>query len=170
MPRYFSATDGCSVPELLHFGFDHLAAAEQLLRGNGRHYDSAGYLAHLGFELLLKGWILHTDGRFPGIHGLNQLWLTVRTTSRVREFSRLDLSTLMMVDSYGNLRYPNVHNAVEIGSDDLPHIAALENSLLKRMPKPLHEIIQSLHWSRKGGRVIMEKPIARTRNNNQGQK
>lgn len=53
-PRKFKISDGYSVGDFLHYRFDNIAAAELLLGTNARYFDSGGYLAHLGLELLLK--------------------------------------------------------------------------------------------------------------------
>jgi HEPN domain-containing protein len=115
--RTFTAADGLTVADLLHFGFDHTASAEALIIRNARHYDSAGYLAHLGIECLLKAWHLHEFGQYQGIHRLEPLWKGLRQHVGVRQLSKKDLKTLGALDSYAELRYPNLNNALEIGSD-----------------------------------------------------
>jgi hypothetical protein len=155
----YTAADGVSVADLLHFGLDHISAAQALLNGAARHFDSAGYVAHLGFELLLKAWHLHTCSEFSGIHGLEDLWNGLLGRSRIRSLSDRDLETLRLLDSYAELRYPNLNSPVEVGSDDLPRIGALGKALFERMPKSLHAIVDGLHWSTKGGRVLMERPM-----------
>jgi hypothetical protein len=64
------------------------------------------------------------------------------------------------LDDYAELRYPNLNNPVEVGSDDLPKIDALGNALFKRMPKSLHAVVGGLQWSIKGGRILMDNPFA----------
>jgi hypothetical protein len=51
----YTVADGVSVPDLLHFGLDHISAAQTLLKSNARHFDSAGYLTHLGFGTFIEG-------------------------------------------------------------------------------------------------------------------
>ncbi len=161
MPRTYSATDGVTVADLLHFGLDHLSAAELLLKGNARHFDSAVYIAHLGFELLFKAWHLQQFDSFPGVHDIESLWDNLRKASTIRQLSRRDRQTLALLNGYAELRYPNLNMPIEIGSDESPRIGALCKSLFKRMPRSLHQVIEGLHWSRKGGRVLMEKPITK---------
>lgn len=160
MPRYYTTANGYTVADLLHFGFDHIASADVLLQRNARHFDSAGYLAHLGFECFLKAWHLHAFQKFPAIHGLETLWTALQNQPGIQKLSRRSLATLRVLDSYSELRYPALHYPLEVGSDDRPRIVALERALVKRMPTALKEVIASLHWARKGGRVLMEKPIA----------
>ena len=73
--RVFRLSDGFQPAELIRYGVDHLRAAERLFAGSPLFDDSAGYLAHLGIELLLKSMLLHADGRFPEEHRLQQLYL-----------------------------------------------------------------------------------------------
>ncbi len=73
MARRFTQKDGLLPEDLVHCGLDHLAAAEALFATNASHFDSAGYLAHIGVELLLKGWHLQVFGEFEGIHNLHTL-------------------------------------------------------------------------------------------------
>ena len=164
VPRIFTAADGLTVADLLHFGFDHTASAKVLIERNARHYDSAGYLAHLGIECLLKAWHLHAFEKYQGVHGLEVLWNGLRANAEVHQLSTKDLKTLHVLDNYAELRYPTLNSPLEIGSDDWPNMSALERALLRRMPKALKEVIAGLHWSKKGGRVLMEKPIARRQN------
>lgn len=161
MARMCTGADGVTVADLLHFGLDHISAAQALLQSNARHFDSAGYLAHLGFELLLKAWLLHGSNQFPKIHVLEDLWQEVHVSSNVPPLSHRDLETLRFFDSYGDLRYPKLNNPVEVGSEDLLRISLLANALFERIPKSLHEIVVGLHWSTKGGRMLMEKPETR---------
>ena len=56
MTNKFSKEDGYLESDFLHFGYDHIDTALSLMNDdNSDSYDSAGYLLHLGFELLLKG-------------------------------------------------------------------------------------------------------------------
>lgn len=163
VPRIFSTADGVTVADLLHFGLDNLSAAQALLKNDARHFDSAGYVAHLGIELLLKAWHLQSLNSFPGVHGIKYLWNELRKASQIRQLSRQDLETLALLDDYAELRYPNLNSPIEIGSDDSPRIGALCTSLLKRMPTALRQAMKELNWSEKGGRILMEKRIPKKR-------
>lgn len=151
MPRTYTAADGVTVPDLLHSGLDHISAAEILLQSNARHFDIAGYVAHLGFELLLKAWHLQNFDSFPGVHDIKSLWSDLHKSSAIRQLSRRDLETLELLNGYADLRYPNLNSPIEIGNDDLPRIGALCSAIFKRMPRSIYQAIEGLHWSRKGG-------------------
>jgi hypothetical protein len=58
MGKAFSAKDGYAQIDLVQFSRDHLFAAETLFNLDVRTLDSAGYLAQLGIELLLKALLL----------------------------------------------------------------------------------------------------------------
>src|SRR5436190_23698313 len=66
--RVFLRSDGYTERDLLQSATDHLASARRLFEGGPRCFDSAGYLSHLGIELILKAFLLHRDGEFPGEH------------------------------------------------------------------------------------------------------
>ena len=53
-PRIFTPTDGLLPVDLAHCGLDHLTSAQKLFNSGPSHYDSAGYLAHIGIELLVR--------------------------------------------------------------------------------------------------------------------
>jgi HEPN domain-containing protein len=81
-PRIFTSKDGLVAVDLIHCAMDYLSAAE-LLFGSGPHlYDSASYLAHLGIEMLLKGWLLEVNGSFEGVHLLSNLHGTLLSLER----------------------------------------------------------------------------------------
>lgn len=47
-----------SPKEMVKYGLDHLGAGATLFKGNPEHYDSAGYLIHIGYECVLKArWL-----------------------------------------------------------------------------------------------------------------
>ena len=74
MARVFSVSEGFAPVDFVHFGLDHTTAAGALFETSPSHFDSAGYLAHIGVELLLKGWLLQELGQFEGIHNLKALY------------------------------------------------------------------------------------------------
>ena len=55
----FTAADGCTTRDLVTYPRDHMASARVLFQKSFDCYDSAGYLSHLGIELLLKAFLLH---------------------------------------------------------------------------------------------------------------
>jgi len=152
-----SKTDGFEVADLLHFGLDHVAGAELLLRQNARYFDSAGYLAHIGIELLLKAWLLEVAGSFPKIHSLKALWNEISQHPGTKSLTAGSSATLAFLDEYEKLRYPSPHYPIEVGSDDVPKLSGLMKALSDRMPLELHEAIAKLDGASKGGRILMER-------------
>jgi hypothetical protein len=69
----FTKEQGYNPQDLIHYALDHFNVAENLFKTNPSYYDSAGYLVHMGFELLLKAWHLEGFGKFLGIHSLSKL-------------------------------------------------------------------------------------------------
>lgn len=157
--KMFKATGGYDVASLLHYGFDNLAAAELLLRSNARYFDSAGYLAQLGIELLLKAWHLHLYGQFENNHNLEELWRKLKETGPVPSMTQKELSLLKTIDSFYKLRYPNPSLPQEIGSDDLEGILRIEAKICTQMPKEMHRIIDKLNGVNKGGRILAEREV-----------
>lgn len=64
---------GFSEMSLLHAAVDHFTSAKVLFDKNPRCYDSAGYLCHLGIELVLKTKILFLSDEFPNEHSQTKL-------------------------------------------------------------------------------------------------
>ena len=158
-PREFTTADGVLVEDLLHYGLDHISTAKHLLKGSASYYDGAGHLAHIGFELLLKAWLLHQTGRFPGTHKYVDLLADLKRHNPTLCFSVSAGQTIALLDIYEELRYPNRNSPIEIGSDGWDKVEALYDELWKQMPKELETIVNSLTPLRKGGRVLMEKKI-----------
>ncbi len=69
----YTAEEGYTVEDLLHFGYSHVDAAKLLFKADPVFYDSAGYLMHLGIELVLKAWHLYSFGQFDNTHDLVKL-------------------------------------------------------------------------------------------------
>ena len=74
MARIFSTADGLVPVDFAHCALDHMTAAHALFDTDPSHYDSAGYLVHIGVELLLKSWLLQAAGEFEGTHNLKALY------------------------------------------------------------------------------------------------
>jgi hypothetical protein len=87
-PRVFTQEQGYRPIDLLHAATDHLFAANVLFSSSDfflavgmldvdfeapRCLDSAGYLSHLGLELLLKAFLLLVTGSFRDDHSLANL-------------------------------------------------------------------------------------------------
>ena len=159
MPRTFTPADGLAPVDLVHCGLDHLTAAQELFDSNPSHYDSAGYLAHMAIELLLKGWLLETAGRFQGIHNLDQLYQELVASHGAPKLSSSSAATLGMLDSYGELRYPNLANPIEVGNADQAGIEALAGEICRSMPRSLEEALARVVSGTKAGRILMRKRI-----------
>ncbi len=163
MPRNYSAADGHTVRDLLHYGLDHLSAARHLLNSSASWFDSAGYLAHIAVELLLKAWHLEVFGSFPAVHSLLQLWTELSEQPDVRPLAPGTVRTLALLDQYEKLRYPNLLNQIEIGSEHIVRIDALIKALHMRMPLGLSEAREKIDVLQKGGRLLMKRPKRRSK-------
>jgi hypothetical protein len=157
MAKRFTEADGYSVSDLIHFGVDHLESA-RILFGNGANcLDSAGYLSHLGFELLLKAWHLHQFKSFENRHDLVGLYNPLRPFLDGKVFSAEQEGLLQKLDSYYELRYPRHYDPIETGTDDWASIDGLLEIFWDQMPKELLSVLPKIVLTKKGGRVLMEK-------------
>ena len=159
MAKTFKAADGLVAVDLIHCGLDHVDAAQALFDGSASFYDSAGYLAHLGVELLIKGWLLKVAGQFERAHCLDKLYRSLVTQCDAPPLSDRAAKALKILDEYGELRYPNRHQPTEVGTDDWPHIDALICELLLSMPLSLREALEKEQSVYKSGRRLMEKRV-----------
>lgn len=157
--KIYTPQDGFQADDLLHYGLDHLLAAEHLFQGSPNYLDSAGYLAHLGLELLLKGWHLYIFGRFKGIHKLQDLYNELKAADANTTLSQYHEETLSDLDVYTELRYPRRRDPVEIGPENWQRIQDLVDAFFEKMPKELNAKVYKLSPTKKGGRVLMERPI-----------
>ena len=66
---------------------------------------------------------------------------------------------LEMVDSYGELRYPNPNVGTEVGSDDWESVDRLLKTILEQTPESFDEYVETIDPTRKGGRVLMRRGI-----------
>lgn len=160
MVRTFSTKDGLIPGDFLHAALDHIAAAEVLFASDPSHYDSAGYLAHIGVELLLKAWLLGAAGQFEGIHNLHALYVRLSREHGAPNLAAEQTSILEMLDQFEHLRYPNPLQPTEIGESDWTDIESLVGFLYEAMPTAILEAMEKAEFGRKGGRVLMEKKIA----------
>jgi len=93
MTRKFKTNEEISPRELVQYGLDHLGAGATLFKGTPEHYDSAGYLIHIGYECLLKGWWLYQDKEIESGHSLLKICArNHNTNSRVGIFLSVTLS------------------------------------------------------------------------------
>ena len=158
-------TQNFASENLLQSGIDHLASAEYLLKSKDpRLFDSAGYLAHIGIELMIKSWLLHENNKFKGIHPLKDLLNQLEASVPSLHFTDFEKQTIDYLSNFVELRYPNKNNPVEIGEEDIEQINDLANSLWQQMPDELVDSYESLPFNKKSGRVLMERPNDKPRN------
>ncbi len=158
-PRVFKRQDGFEPKDFIHSGLDHVNAAEKLFETNASFFDSAGYLIHMGFELLLKAWHLEAFGEFCGIHSLKDLVEKLRAKGQQLNLSDEENEVLKVADSYGELRYPDPSHGTEVGNDDWKKIDGLLNKIWEQTPRVFDDYFKSIDPIRKGGRVLMERRI-----------
>jgi HEPN domain-containing protein len=159
MARQFTAADGLVTADMIHCGLDHLTAAQLLFESDAAHFDAAGYLSHMGVELLLKGWLLEVAGGFGATHDLGLLYATLREADHVGDLPEASASTLGLLNEFGELRYPNRNKPVEIGQDHWEAIALLASDLCNAMPDAITEALAKIDPTKKAGRVLMKRRI-----------
>lgn len=156
-PREYKQEERYEPSDLIQSGLDHMNAAEELFNSSPSFFDSAGYLAHMGFELLLKAWLLESLGRFPGIHSLTNLVEQLKDEGINIDFSDDENDILKIVDSYEELRYPNPNHGIEVGNDDWERIDRLLDKIWEQMPETFDEYVEAIDLINKNGRVLMKK-------------
>jgi len=67
--------------------------------------------------------------------------------------------TLIILDTYEQLRYPNRMKPVEVGDAELQFIAELHKFFLQSLPGSLIDKMGAVNDLSKGGRVLMKKRI-----------
>jgi HEPN domain-containing protein len=157
--RRFTTADGFKVRHLLHYGCDSISAARHLLKSSASYFDSAGYLAHIGVELLLKAWHLEVFGCFTDTHNLQKLWEPLAALPDVKALSSRSVRALAVLDAYEHLRYPTSNNPIEVGSAHAAKVDALVNAIWQRVPTSLKQTLETINPVEKGGRVLMKRPI-----------
>lgn len=156
----YKKEDGYTVEDLLHFGYGHVDAANALFNSNSAFLDSAGYLAHLGVELVLKAWHLDRFGQFNNTHNLTELFSELKQMDGSLGLGADNEGFLAELDEFYLLRYPRRRGgAVEVGTEHLEHLDSLHKALWGSMPEELRETYEKIDPTRKGGRVLMEKKI-----------
>ena len=159
MPQTFTRTDGLVPVDLVHCGLDHMTAALVLFDTDPSHYDSAGYLAHIGVELLLKGWLLETAGSFKGSHKLGPLYQELVEYHGAPRFSGGAAAILETLDSYEVLRYPNRDLPTEVGNEVRASIEELVGEICGSMPQSIQEALAKVKPGTKAGRILMRRRI-----------
>ena len=157
MARKFKTDEEISPSELVQYGLDHLGAGATLFKGSPEHYDSAGYLIHLGYECLLKGWWLYQDMEIESGHNL------LKICERIKGFEFHELpedtqNTIKLINQFQYLRYPKLMDPIDIGSDMLEPIIHLIKFTLSCMPAKIRPK-QNDEFILKGNRKLYKKPI-----------
>jgi len=159
MVRTFYKADGLDPVDFAHCGLDHMTAARLLFDSDPSHFDSAGYLAHIGVELLLKAWLLQVSGQFDGIHILSELYKQLESKCRAPKLKASQVDIMNVLDQYEQLRYPNPKQPTEVGDDDWPQIEDLVGFICRAMPQEIPDALERVASDRKAGRVLMLKKI-----------
>ena len=156
----FVRAEGFSPVELVGAGRDHMRAAKRLFDSDDPFlFDSAGYLAHLSIELVLKALLLDLTGRFPAQHDLEKLSRLLAEELPGFGFSDAGQRILVTLNAFGELRYPSPRDPVEIGSDDVELILELWSAMWEALPEELRPKREPQGVVTKGGRVLMRKRI-----------
>lgn len=157
--RRFTRADGYKAADVAHCGIDHLGAAEYLFASRKpNHFDSAGYLSHLGIELLMKAWLLDRAGYFPDSHLLIELHGLLSTGGWARPLASEEVDLLQNLDSFKTLRYLDPAHPTEIGDEDLALVRKFARLIFQSLPKQLLDDIAAIKPGNKAGRILMEKP------------
>jgi hypothetical protein len=171
--RVFTKEQGYRPIDLLHAASDHLFAANVLFSISGffravgvldvdveapRCLDSAGYLSHLGIELLLKAFLLNVIGNFRDDHSLTNLLRALEANGVKFTLNEEQVATVKQLDQFYHLRYPQTVGSLSVGDLDWPAIHSLFSALGDRLPEKLQRDLINLDRTRKFGRVLMRRP------------
>jgi len=154
--KIFKASDGFNSEDLIKCALDHLVSAKFLFKESPLCYDSAGYLAHLGLELMLKSILLKLNGEFPATHNLKTLYNLVKKSGGC-SIKKDEEKALSKINDFFSLRYTNPKNPIEIGSDDWEIIEQSFFNLLNNFPHDfLSKLDDSDHYE-KANRILFVK-------------
>lgn len=159
MSRTYTSADGVVTGDLIRCGCDHLTAAGLLFDSNPNHFDAAGYLTHIGVELLMKGWLLATTNRFDDTHSLNKLYQRLVAEAGAPILTNEQVILMNLLDMYSKLRYPDGKIPVEIGNDNWSEIQSFVEYLFRTMPQSLTKALTASNPLTKAGRVLMKRQI-----------
>ncbi|HUY27014.1 MAG TPA: HEPN domain-containing protein [Candidatus Binataceae bacterium] len=155
--RTFTKDNYCAA-DLLHAAIDHLGSSRVLFERHPRCFDSAGYLAHLGFELIFKAVLLHTTGQFPGEHSFPKLLSVIKSAGVDFPFDDSQHHLLDKLEEFKDLRYPIPSGSPSIGDQDWEQAEALFRWIVARIPTELRQHIQFVDQTVKFNRILMRKP------------
>ncbi len=128
--------------------------------GHPRTYDSAGYVAHLGIELILKAILLSIQGYFTDTHDLIFIYKRLTLIQKKWRLAKKHICTIELLNNFYKLRYPKPVGAIEIGSDDWHQIESLYETLIKKLNKRQIEEVQNIEYFSKGNRILMYREIS----------
>lgn len=160
MRKVFKTDEELSPKEMVQYGLDHMDAGFYLFGGRPEFYDSAGYLIHIGYECLLKGWWLELDKEIHAEHDL------IKIAKKIPGFKfdgiAEDLkNTMGIVNDFQHLRYPNLIDPIEIGNQIIEPILKLIHFTLLQIPSEVRPDKKG-EYIKKGNRVLMKTPIKPT--------
>lgn len=157
--KLFTAADGYEVKDLIQSGIDHLYAAEVLRQTAFSCFDSAGYLAHLGLEVLLKSLLLYARRSFPAEHSLLMLFdqLVVSIPQLAHSLEPYLLSTF---EQFNELRYPRPSAPIRIGTEDFLRLESAVPKFLLMTPRGWLAEFFAIEGRLKGGRILMVRKIS----------
>ena len=153
----FTRQDSFSEMGLLQAAADHLGSAKVLFDRSPLCFDSAGYLCHIGIELVMKSILLNICNEFPNEHSLANLVRLIEKQDIKMNLGKHHLETVTMLDRFNELRYPNSSNPIEIGDDDWERIEGFFDLLLLLMPERVQNEFKQIDHSVKDSRVLMSK-------------
>lgn len=157
----YTAQQGYSIRDLIHFGYDHLNTGLSLLAvAPPSTYDSAGFLIHLGIELLLKSYKLQRDSYFKDTHELIDLINDLRILLNKNEIGLVE-----KIQKFHDLRYPKLPTNCPIGMSDINKIKKFAFDLIDKFPyecqRAFHGNFQMAlsgeNYLTKGGRTLLLK-------------
>lgn len=156
--KIFTKENGFTVEDMLHFGYGHVDTAFALFKDDAVFFDSAGYLGHLGTEVVLKAWHLHVFSQFKNVHKLVILYDELKSHDNKINLGTKNETFLKELDGFYSLRYPRKKEGpIEVGSDMVKQFEELLDSLWQLLPDEMIEIYNRLDPTKKGGRILMEK-------------
>lgn len=159
MAKEINIADGYCANDFFEYGWDHIEAGFELLKlGNPRFYDSAGYLICIGYECLLKAWLLHSNKSTPAIHDIEKLSQNITCLNLLNMLEKMEgIKKLNQCSVQGGIRYPNHHSPVSIGTEDFEIFYQLIKFTYDHMPEDLKIQQEGEHFI-KGRRILMSKP------------
>ena len=158
--------DGYDERALLMSAADHLEAVDRLMPCGFRVLDSAGFLAHLVVELMLKAYLLHRVDSFPKTHDLAHLLTECDAEGLELDLEQTETEFLTRLNRFKDLRYPNTNDPVSVSSEDFEVLDQIVKRIASQYPGDPQTVLKNLFSPdpdgvvRKGGRALMIKSPA----------